>query len=264
MINFLLANDGTAIASYAITVIIAIIGIAIAVLSIIAFFVRISIMIKYYGYRNLQNSIDMTAKEISDYFLKVTGIEGVKVKKASFFRAMIYGNSYSVYKNTIFLRRSIFNEKSLTAVATACQKVGLAVQHKNKDKKFLTVYKFKPLIIIAPFLFLPIALAGVLLDLFVFKGVGIFTVITSSIAFLYFIISFVVMMFTISVEKKANEKALELMKEHKILTEEENKKVKSLFDTFIKAYIIDFIINILYIVWYVLKIVLKVINRKKK
>ncbi len=115
------------------------VGIAIAVVSILAFVIRISIFVKSHKYNREENSIDMPAQEIADSFLKETGIEGVQVKQAGFFRAIFFGNSYSSYTKTIYLRKSIFQKKSLTAVAIACQKVGLAIQHKEQNKKFLFV-----------------------------------------------------------------------------------------------------------------------------
>lgn len=241
-----------------------VVGAAIAVCTVIALIYRITIASKYLKYNKEQNDAGMTASEIAQYFLKSVGISDVKVKRAGLFRAMIFGNSYSYYTKTIYLRGLIYNQKSVTAAAMACQKVGHAVQHKNQDKKFLYVAKLRPWMLFAPFAFLPLALLGVLLDVFVFKSIGIMTIILSSLGLIYFLASFFSVLFTIGVERKSNEQALALLKEHKILSDNDIQKVETLFDTFIKAYVVDFVINILYIVWYILKILIKILGKKKK
>lgn len=247
-----------------VVVLMGVIAAAIAVLSIVAFVYRMTYIFRYHKYNTQPNNSDLTARESAEYFLKVAGLEHIKVKRCGFFRFIFLGEGYSFLHKTIYLRSLIIDKKSITAVSAACKYVGFAIQDHEGDKKFKFIARMRVFSYIAPFAFLPIALLGVFIDLlFLQNGIAIGTIITSSIALVYFILSFLVVLFSIGVEKKSASRAIAVMREHKVLTEEDLVKVEDMFNILIKAQVIDFVINVLYIIWYVLKIVYKVIQKKK-
>lgn len=261
MNSFLLA---TTIGESVIVTLMAVILAAIAVLSIVAFVYRLTYIFRYHKYNTQPNNSDLTARESAEYFLKVAGLEHIKVKQCGFFRFIFLGEGYSYLRKTVFLRRLIINKKSITAVSVACKYVGFAIQDNEGDKKFRFIAKMRIFSYIAPFAFLPIALVGLFIDLvFLQNGIAIGTIITSSIALVYFLLSFLVVLFSIGVEKKSSKRAIAVMREHKVLVEEDLVKVEDMFEILIKAQVIDFVINVLYIIWYILKIVLKAVQKKK-
>ena len=78
------------------------------------------------------------------------------------------------------------------------------------------------------------------------------------------IAGFIVTALNIPVEKKANQRALEMIEEYDLATPQEREVMKNVFDTYIISYICDFILEILRIVQWVLQIVMKAQSSKNK
>ena len=78
-----------------------------------------------------------------------------------------------------------------------------------------------PLITFGPFAFIPLATVGVLLDLFVFSGSGLCTLILGIIGFIFYAYSVVLSILTLKTEKKAQSKAYDILQYEYHLTPEE-------------------------------------------
>ncbi len=247
------------------TIVIIVLGILLGAAMLFAFITRIIIWTTYIKFNRIANSENLTAQEAARKFADMVGLQEIPVKKCSWWRAMMstggalgFGNNYSIYKKTIFLRRNILNKNSITAVGIGTQKVGLALQDKEGSKLYRFTAYTKPFVLFAPVLFIPLVVLGVVIDLVTFQGIGIGTVICSLAGFAYYLLSFLVILFTIKVEKRANATALRLMEENNFLTEEERGYIKKIYNTYILAYIADFIIALLEVIIKLLKAIQKV------
>lgn len=188
--------------------------------------------------------------------LDQNGLNYVQVKKASFIRAWFFGNSYSLSKKTIFLRRTIMDRDSLTAVGLALQKVGVAKMIANGEKKAIIRNLAQILGLFGPFLFIPLVLTGFILDILLFKTLGVFSIVFIIVGLVLLSAGFVVTILNIPVEKKANDMALEMIDNNGICTEEERKQIKTVLDTYIIAYVLEFIVLVLRIAQLVLEILM--------
>ena len=68
---------------------------------------------------NKKTSSGKTSFQIAREVLDGYGLNHIKVERANFIRAWMFGNCYSVTKKTIFLRSSIADKNSITATGFA-------------------------------------------------------------------------------------------------------------------------------------------------
>ncbi|MEG1751502.1 MAG: zinc metallopeptidase [Clostridia bacterium] len=256
----LLANNGL---NTLVSVALIIVGILIIVASLWAGIARIKIFTSYNKFNKIENQSGLTGETAALLLLDRAGLTDVKVKPLGFFRMLMYGNSYSLGKKTIYLRKNIFNKTSITAVGLAVQKVGLAIMHQQKDKKLKARSIVQPLIVFAPVMFIPISIMGFLIDLFLFNMNGISSLIGVAIASVLYIAAFVFVILNIPVEKKANTIAMDIMTQTNFLTQEERSDISVVFKAYISAYVADFVISILYIIQFILKGIAKLLNASK-
>lgn len=235
----------------------------IAVMLVVALVMRIIVVIKYYKGNHMKTKSGKTSFEVAREALDKAGLSHIQVKKANIFRAFFFGNCYSITKKTIFLRRSIANKDSITAVGLALQKVGVAKMCEAGDFKARTRSIMSILNIFAPILFIPVVAIGVIVDILLLGTLGIASVIALVIGIFLILSGFIVTLLNIPVEKKANDMALKVIDETKVLDEEEREVVVKVFEAYMIAYICEFILSVLRIIQYVLEIVMKVqINNK--
>lgn len=265
MSNYLLAGLGLPGGALGILVIaLVVVSIALFVTLIYALVLKISVASVYVKYNNAQTEGNLTAEEAARQLLDKEGLTDVTVEKAGFFWAWFFGNSYSPRKKAIKLRGNIYGNTTLTAVSIACQKVGLAIQHENREPKYMTRAAIQPFILFAPAMIIPLILVGLVIDVVMANTGFIATIIAGLIGILYYIGAFLYTLFTIPVERKANDYALKAMEKHNFLTEDERISVKKLFGAYIKSYIADFIVEVLYIIYYILRVVIKILSKAKK
>lgn len=266
MSKIFLASSAIDTLGLSLIIIMGVVALLIVIALIWSAITRIVVMATYLKYNKIANSEDLTAREAAEKFLSVCDIENVEVKKCGFWRSILFiggrgfgfGNSYSIYKKSVYLRKNIIDKNSVTAAAIATQKVGLAYQDKIGDKKFTFVARLKPILLFSPYALIPLSLLGLALDVFVFKTGGLaWTIAFSLIGSILFLLSLILTFYTITVEKRANDQALAMMEENDFLTEEERVQVKKIYNAYLKGYIADFVINLLYLILKILQLVAK-------
>lgn len=241
-------------------IILVIVGVALAFAS----FAKTYVWFSYVkgNYATTQNGL--TGEQAATLLLEKLNIPGVKIQKANWWSAIMFGNHYNARRKTIYLRGNIYNKSTVTSVGLAVQKVGLVLQDINGDKKFKVKAALQPFIFLAPILFVPLSLVGLLLDLVLFKNLGVLTLVFIGIAFLFYLMAFIFTLVTIPVENKANKSALEIIKKTNILQEgSEQDRVKRIYKAYLISYVADFIISLMYLIKYALKILNVVAKRKK-
>ena len=234
------------------------------IMAIVALVMWIMVAVRYSKTNKKKLASGKTSFQVAREMLDKCGLQHVQVKKANFLRAWFYGNSYSLTKKTVFLRKNIADKDSVTAVGLALQKVGIAKMCETDDKMAKTRNIFQIVGLFGPFMFVPVILIGVVLDMLIFDAFGAFSVVCIVLGLLILGAGFVVTLLNIPVEKKANDMALEMIDESHLMTEEEREMIKKVFDTYIIAYIMDFIVTVLRIIQLILEILMKTQSSSSK
>lgn len=264
--NILLAQTAGAeptAAATALVIAFFVVVILLGVATVVAGILRIIIFFNYWVTDRSKTEAGFTGETAAKHMLEKLGYDDIEVKKAGFFRALVYSNHYNPKKKTVYLRASTFKRDNITSVGLALQKVGIVIQDK-KGGSVKSYWRLKQIAVFGPIMFIPIVIVGIIIDLVTllmtggdFSGVG--TLVCAILGIAYFIASFVLTIYTIKVEKRANGEALEIMQKYELFTDDEYDKIKKVFRVYILTYITDFIINLLQIIKLILRIAIEVL-----
>ncbi len=230
-----------------------IVAILIIAVSIWAIGVSIYLAIKYVGYNKQANSTGRTGEQIARKILDDNGLNNIAVTKTG---SLLFGNSYSHYFHKVRLRRLTWQKDSVSSMAMATQKSSLAIMDKEKDPSMRTRIILTPIAFFGPLAFVPLIIIGLLLDIFVFtNSSGLCTIIFTGVGFLLYIVSFALQIFELKTEKKAQERAYDIVRKEGLATEEEIQMMKKLFRLYNIEYINNLILALLEIIWRILILV---------
>lgn len=224
---------------------------------IVAFFsvcVSIYLAIKYVVYNRTMNKAGITGEEAARKILDSHGLEKIRV---SVMGSLLFGNSYSHYFKKVRLRRLTVKKPSISSLAMGAQKSSLAILDKEGDKDMKTRIILTPIMYFGPFMLVPIILVGVIVDIVLFHFSGVATIIATAIAFSFYIVSFILSLMVLKTEVKAQERALTILKEENMATEEEREMMKKLFKLYNIDYVNQLIIELLQIILRILMLVAK-------
>ncbi len=263
MLNLCLSALNTAnLMSNAYFVVFLVVSALIILLSIFGSLVQVYLYFNYHRSNRRQNALNLTGEETAKRVLNKLNLQDVQVKKASFIWAFFWGNSYSARRKTVYLRRGIFSKTSLTSVAVACQKVGLAQMDAEGDKAFKSRYWLAPFSLFGPTLVPFFILAGIIADIAVFETFGAFSIVAAVISLVLIILAAAFTFVQIPIEKKGVEYAKSYMAELSLINSDE----MQIIDKYYKAYILDlkiaFIMRILEIIRAILRILISIMNNK--
>ena len=225
------------------------------IVSIFALGVSIFLAISYVRYNKKQNSCGKTGEQVARTILDRNGLGKIKVSKTG---SILFGNSYSHYFKKVRLRRLTWQKQSVTSLAMAAQKSALAVLDKENDADMRTRVRLTPIIYFGPIAFVPMVVIGVLLD--VLLSTGFCGILFTVLGLGFYLLSFVMSIFVLKTEKKAQKRAYEIMKEEGLATEEELESCKKLFRLYNIEYINDMVIALLELIYRVLQIIAYVQN----
>ena len=135
----------------------------------------------------------------------------------------------------------------------AAQKSSLAVLDKENDSDMKTRIRLTPFIYFGPIAFVPMVVIGVFLDLLL--STGFCGILLTVLGLIFYLLSFVMSILVLKTEKKAQERAYEIMKEEGLATEEELESCKKLFRLYNIEYINDMVIALLELIYRVLQII---------
>ncbi len=245
-----LLNSGDFIA-----VLLAVVAGLILIVSIVSLFVSVFLAVKYVKFNRRKNSVNLTGKEVARKILDENGLTNIKVKATG---SIMFGNSYSHYFKKVRLRRLTWKKDSISSLAMASQKSALAILDKEGDKDMKKRIRFVPLITFGPFAFIPLLVVGVLLDILIFNTFGVFTAVCMGLGVAFYVLAFVLSMLTLKTERKAQERAYEILKKDNLATEEELSMMKELFHLYNIEYVNDMILAMLELIYNVLRIVMAI------
>ena len=229
-----------------------IVGCLIAVFSIVAGIISIWLVVKYHKYNRKENSLGLSGIDVARKILDDHGLNDIKVSRTS---SLMFGNSYSHYFKRVRLRDFIRHENSITSMGIGAQKAALAILDKEGDPDMKKRIRLVPFLSFGPFAFIPLILVGAALDYFAFGGSGTCTLVLGCIGLLFYIYSIVLSVLTLKTEKKAQNRAYEILRNRYYVTEEELSALKELFRLYNIQYINDIILSSLELIYRVLQIV---------
>ena len=232
-----------------------IVGILIAIVGIVSGITSIWLVVKYFRFNRRENSLGLTGIEIARKILDDNGLEHIKVKRTG---SLLFGNSYSHYFKKVRLRGFIRHETSLTSMGMGAQKAALAILDKEGDADMRKRIRLVPLVTFGPFAFIPLILIGGVLDYFVFNGSGVCTLVLGAIGLLFYVYSVVLSVLTLKTEKKAQNRAYEILEQDYHVTDEELSALKELFRLYNVQYINDIILSSLELLYTILEIAIAV------
>ena len=232
-----------------------VVGVLIAIVGFASGIVSIWLIVKYYRFNRQQNSLGLTGTEMARKILDDNGLEHIKVKRTG---SLLFGNSYSHYFKKVRLRGFIRHETSLTSMGMGAQKAALAILDKEGDKDMKKRVRLVPLVTFGPFAFIPLILIGALLDFFVFSGSGVCTLVLGAIGLLFYVYSVVLSVLTLKTEKKAQNRAYEILERDYHVTDDELSALKELFHLYNIQYINDIILSSLELLYTALEIAIAV------
>ena len=232
-----------------------VVGVLIAIVGIGAGVTSIWLVVKYYRFNRKENSLGLTGMQIARRILDDNGLGHIAVKRTG---SLLFGNSYSHYFKKVRLRGFIRHETSLTSIGMGAQKAALAILDKEGDPDMRKRVRLVPLITFGPFAFIPMLFVGVLLDMFVFSGSGVCTLVLGAIGLLFYVYAVVLSVLTLKTEKKAQERAYDILEKDYHITSEELSALKELFHLYNVQYINDIIISSLELLYTLLEIAVAV------
>ena len=229
-------------------------------MSIVCVVLEIRVWLRYRKANKMPISTEMSGIDAARYVLDRAGLQHVKVRKAGFLREMFFGNYYNIATKTIYLRSvlgKIDNKQTVTSMALGVQKAAVARLCEEGDKQARVRNRLSLIGVFGPFLFIPVILIGMIVDLLVMNSVTMISYISLGVGILLAVAGFIVTMLNIPVEKRANKLALQMMEEYGMATGEELETMRGVYDAYILSYIAQFILEILRVVQLVLEIVIK-------
>ena len=129
---------------------------------------------------------------------------------------------------------------------------------KEGDADMKKRVRLVPLITFGPFAFIPLIVIGALLDLFVFSGNGVCTSVLGAVAVLFYAYAVVLSVLTLKTEKKAQERAYDILERDYHVTSEELSALKELFHLYNIQYVNDIILSSLELLYTMLEIAIAV------
>ena len=198
--------------------------------------------------------------------LEKEGLSHIRVRKAGLLREAVFGNYYNVLTKTIYLRSwlgKIDKKKSVTSVALGVQKAALAKLCEEGDQKTLLRNRLSLIAIFGPLLFLPVLIAGVVLDFVLLDRMGPFSLAGLVLSGLLAVCGLVVTLLNIPVEKQANRLALEMMERFGLASGAELETMRGVYDAYIVAYVAQFLLQMLRMIQWALEIVIKLQQKEK-
>jgi Zn-dependent membrane protease YugP len=236
-----------------------VVGCLIGIVGSISLGVSLWLSIQYIKFNKIENSANLTGEEVARKILDKNDLKHIKVKVTG---SLMFGNSYSHYFKKVRLRRFTRHKQSLTSLGLGAQKASLAILDKEGDQDMKKRIRLYPIITFGPFAFIPLITVGFLLDYFVFNQSGAFVYLFGVLGLLFYVYAVVLSVLTLKTEKKAQEKAYQILAQEKLANEEELSDLKDLFRLYNIQYVNDIILSSLELIYTILEIAIAIKKAK--
>ena len=226
--------------------------VAMLVVSVFAFIVSGYLAIRYVKYNRREASCSLTGEEVARRVLDSAGLTDIKVSKSG---SLLFGNSYSHFFKKVRLRRRTIEKTSIAALGMGSQKAALAVLDREGDRDMKARVRFVFIGAIGPIAFIPLLIVGAVLDIIINGGEGGYMLFACVIGIIFFALAFVFQFRTLKTERKAQDRACQILAANNMATDEEIAMLRKLFRLYNIEYINNMVLSMLEIIYYVLQIV---------
>lgn len=207
---------------------------------IFAIYAQSKVTNTYNEYSQKMSQSGVKASDLIRTLLDVSNLKSISVKNIS----GTLSDNYNPKTEEINLSSGVYNSSSISALGIACHEFGHALQKKNK----YLPYEFRkilvpvtniisqllwPLVIIGLIFNFGVSSGGILGDIFLWSGIGLF-----GIAVLFNLV-------TLPVEFDASRRALKILKSTNTLNEEELLETKEVLNAAALTYVAALLISIL-------------------
>jgi len=193
------------------------------VLFILASLASMGVKSTFNKYHKVRNTRGMTGAEAAEAVLKNNGIYDVTVERVKGHLT----DHYDPRSKTIRLSEPVFDNPSIASVSVACHEAGHALQHANGYVPLKLRTVILPVAQLGSQALWPMFIIGIVLSLPQLITIGI----------LFFSFSVVFQILTLPVEFNASSKAIRMMDEYGILSEEENSGAKKVLNAAAMTYV---------------------------
>ena len=236
-----------------------VVSVLLTIVSLASCVISVWLFRRYRRFNKQENSIGKTGTQIAREILDNNGLQHIQVKRTG---SLFFGNSYSHYFKKVRLRSFIRHENSLTSVGMGAQKAALAILDKENDPDMRKRIRLIPLITFGPFAFIPLVVIGALLDFYVFNESGVCTIGLGCLGILFYAYAIVLSVQTLKTERKAQQRAYEILRDDYHITDSELTDLKDLFHLYNVQYVNDIILSSLELLYTVLKVAAE-LNKNK-
>lgn len=202
---------------------------------ILAIIAQIKVDTTFRKYSSIIAQCGRSASEIARIFLDNAGLQNIQVVKTRGHLTDYYHHN----KKILALSESVYDSNSVAAIGIACHEVGHALQYKTKYipimVRNLVVHmcnftdRMLWVLIILGFIFYYTTIGNI----FLWAGVGIFG------------LSVILNLITLPVEFNASKRAIKLLRNSTILSNEETQQAKKVLNAAALTYIASIVISIL-------------------
>lgn len=216
-----------------------ILGIILFPAIILAIFAQIKVQSTYSKYKQIPSQKNLTGKQVAELILSASNINDVTITE-------IEGNLTDYYdsKNKVLaLSKYNYHSTSIASLGVTAHECGHALQD---DTNYFPM-RLRSLVIkvynISSKLLIPLIIIGLLFDFILFIPLAskIFLYIGVSV----FGLSLLLNLITLPVEFNASKRALKILEESTILTEEETRSAKKVLDAAALTYVSAFLYSLL-------------------
>ncbi|WP_321973377.1 zinc metallopeptidase [Paratractidigestivibacter sp.] len=225
--------------------------VAMLVVTLFAFLVSGYLALRYVKYNRRQDSCDLNGEQVARRVLDSAGLSDIEVSKSG---SLLFGNSYSHYFKKVRLRRRTIEKTSVASLGMGAQKASLAVLDREGDPDMKVRNKFAVIGMMGPIAFIPLLVVGAVLDIIINNGQGNVTLLACGIGIIFYVLAFVFQFRTLKTEKKAQDRACQILAANGMATDEEIRMLRKLFRLYNIEYINNMVLSMLEILYRALQI----------
>lgn len=211
----------------------------------------------YSRYDKVPNKSRMTGYDTAVRLMQRNGVKDISVNRVN-------GNltdHYNPTKKQVNLSASTYGSASVAAVAVAAHEIGHVMQKKENYFPYLVRKALVPITNIGSRLAMPLIIAGILLDIFLWGATGTpYGVWMTYAGIALYGLSTLFMLVTLPVEFNASNRARKMLVQEGILTKEELPAVKKVLSAAAMTYVASLLVSLVYFLRF-LVIILSMIRR---
>ncbi len=212
-------------------------------------YAQASVSSTFNSFKNVASSSGKPAYQVAREMLDQAGLNYIKINQ-------IKGNltdNYDPRKKVLNLSKSTYSSTSVAAIGVAAHEVGHAIQHKEKYAPLILRNTFVPFVNFASYLFWPLMIVGVILNILYYTSSAGIVLIWVSVALygtttLFYLI-------TVPVEYNASNRALATLSQG-ILAQEELPYAQKVLRAAGQTYVAALVTSALYFLQFFLRILI--------